>query len=45
MKTSIVINLSGSAGQSLGAFAIKGLKLVVRAMQMTTLEKDCQVEA
>jgi glutamate synthase (NADPH/NADH) large chain len=28
-KNSIAINLSGSAGQSLGAFAIKGLKLVV----------------
>jgi glutamate synthase (NADPH/NADH) large chain len=28
-ENSIAINLSGSAGQSLGAFAIKGLKLVV----------------
>ena len=28
-KNSIVINLSGSAGQSLGAFAIRGLKLNV----------------
>ena len=28
-KDSIIINLSGSAGQSLGAFAIKGLKLNV----------------
>jgi len=28
-KNSIVINLSGSAGQSLGAFSIKGLKLNV----------------
>jgi len=29
-ENSIVINLNGSAGQSLGAFAIKGLKLNVR---------------
>tara|TARA_B100001123_G_scaffold379114_1_gene447743 strand:+ start:1412 stop:5911 length:4500 start_codon:yes stop_codon:yes gene_type:complete len=28
-KNSIIINLSGSAGQSLGAFAIKGLKINV----------------
>ena len=28
-ENSVVINLSGSAGQSLGAFGIKGLKLIV----------------
>ena len=39
IKNSTIINLTGSAGQSLGAFGIKGLKLNVTEMPMIMLGK------
>ena len=40
----VTLKLRGSAGQSLGAFAVKGLTLKFLAMQMTMLEKVFLVE-
>ena len=42
LEDHLTIRLTGSAGQSLGAFAAPGLKLEVSVMQMIMLEKDFQ---